>query len=290
MRAAPFGATPGLSDRSRACGAERSDGGSRGTRSCPSRGSRATTAVSAPPGPSPPRLTIDRSDPVHRRLDQLAPGLTATIGLHSRRFSPKLVRSRREIAHEGEPVSGIWILRAGWAALVRHFADGRRQIEHVLLPGDPLPFEREASYPATIVALTPVTLIDLDGPWVPDAALLDAVLQRHTMATFHHLLDATARLGRQVAIERFAHLLLELRDRLRGVGLATDTQFRMPLTQEMLADTLGLTSVHVNRTLQMMRQQQLIELAGRVVTLLLPGELAHMADYPSPSTSQVAMR
>lgn len=243
--------------------------------------------MSTSSGP-PPRLAIDRSDPVHRRLEQLAPGLAAS-GLHNRRFSPRLVRSRREIVHEGEPVSGIWVLRAGWAALVRHFADGRRQIEHVLLPGDPLPFERDARYPATIVALTPVTLIDLDGPWLTEPALLDAALLRHAMATIHHLLDATARLGRQVAVERFAHLLLELRDRLRGVGLATDTHFRMPLTQEMLADTLGLTSVHVNRTLQMMRQQRLIELAGRAVTLLLPGELARMADYPSPPASPIAM-
>lgn len=246
--------------------------------------------MSMTPGPPPPRVTIDRSDPVHRRLEQLSPGLAATIGLHSRRYSPRIVRSRREIVHDGEPVSGVWALRAGWAALVRHFADGRRQIEHVLLPGDPLPLEREATYPATIVALTPVTLIDLDGPWLSDPALLDDVLRRHTMATVHHLLDATARLGRQVAIERFAHLLLELRDRLCGVGLATDTHFRMPLTQEMLADTLGLTSVHVNRTLQMMRQQQLIELEGREVTLLQPGELARMADYPSPAVPPVAMR
>ncbi|VXC43813.1 Crp/Fnr family transcriptional regulator [Sphingomonas sp. 8AM] len=246
--------------------------------------------MSTPSGPAPPRVTIDRSDPVHRRLEQLAPGLAVTIGLHSRRFTPRVVRSRREIVHDGETVSGVWMLRAGWAALMRHFADGRRQIEHLLLPGDPLPLDRDSPYPATIMALTPVTLVDVEGPWLADATLLDLALRRHTMATVHHLLDATARLGRQVAIERFAHLLLELRDRLRAVGLASDTHFRMPLTQEMLADTLGLTSVHVNRTLQMMRQQQLIELAGRAVTLLSPGELARMADYPSPPAPLVAMR
>ncbi|WP_341207322.1 Crp/Fnr family transcriptional regulator [uncultured Sphingomonas sp.] len=245
--------------------------------------------MSTSAGPTPPRVTIDRHDPVHRRLEQLVPGLSASIGLTQRRFAPRVVRSRREIVHEGEAVAGIWTMRAGWAALVRHFADGRRQVQHLLLPGDPLPLERDAAYPATIVALTPVTLIDLDGTWLPDPALLDDALRRHTMATVHRLLDATARLGRQVAIERFAHLLLELRDRLRGVGLASDTHFKMPLTQEMLADTLGLTSVHVNRTLQMMRQQQLIELEGRAVTLLLPAELARMADYASPIDHPVAM-
>ena len=245
--------------------------------------------MSTSAGPTPPRVTIDRHDPVHRRLEQLVPGLSASIGLTQRRFAPRVVRSRREIVHEGEAVAGIWTMRAGWAALVRHFADGRRQVQHLLLPGDPLPLERDAAYPATIVALTPVTLIDLDGMWLPDPALLDDALRRHTMATVHRLLDATARLGRQVAIERFAHLLLELRDRLRGVGLASDTHFKMPLTQEMLADTLGLTSVHVNRTLQMMRQLQLIELEGRAVTLLLPAELARMADYASPTDHLVAM-
>jgi CRP-like cAMP-binding protein len=142
--------------------------------------------------------------------------------------------------------------------------------------------DRRMPYPATIIALTPVTLIDLDGLRVPDATLFDEALRRHAMQTLHHLLDATARLGRQSAIERFAHLLLELRDRLLDVGLASARAFPMPLTQEMLADTLGLTSVHVNRTLQVMRQEGLIALAGRDVTLLRPDELMRMADYQSP--------
>jgi CRP-like cAMP-binding protein len=236
----------------------------------------------------PPPVTIDGSDPVRRRLDRLSPGLADAIGIRTRRFLARTVRSRREIAHDGEMSGGVPALRSGWAAYVRHFADGRRQIQHLFVPGDLVVLDRRMPYPATIIALTPVTLIDLDGLRVPDATLFDEALRRHAMQTLHHLLDATARLGRQSAIERFAHLLLELRDRLLDVGLASARAFPMPLTQEMLADTLGLTSVHVNRTLQVMRQEELIALAGRDVTLLRPDELMRMADYQSPPPLDMA--
>lgn len=228
------------------------------------------------------KVAVASSEPVRRRLDTLSPGLSDTLGLRDQRFSTRTVRARREVMREGETPSGVFLLRTGWAAYIRHFPDGRRQIQHLLLPGDPLALDRKAPYPAAILALTPATLIDIDGPRTGDLAPIDTALRRHAMLTTHHLLNATARLGRQSALERFAHLLLELRHRLAEVGLADATRFEMPLTQEMLADTLGLTSIHVNRTLQAMRQQALIALTGREVTLLRPDQLAQLADFQLP--------
>lgn len=232
-------------------------------------------------GPAP-RLGIAENDPVRRRIERLMPGLADAIAPRARRFASRSARPRREIVHEGDMPSGLWVLRSGWAAHVRHFADGRRQIQHLLLPGDPLPLDRGGPYPATIMALNAATVIDLDGLWLGEPAGLDEMVRRHGRESIRYLLGAIARLGRQSAIERFAHLLLELRDRLLAIGMASATRFDLPLTQEMLADTLGLTSVHVNRTLQAMRQQGLIELAGRKVTLLRAEELAGLADYTSP--------
>lgn len=219
------------------------------------------------------------AEPVRRRLDLLSPGLSEVIGLRHQRFATRLVRARREIVRDGDLPTGIHAVRGGWAAFARHFPDGRRQIQHLLVPGDLLVLDRRMPFPATILALTPVTLIDLDGPLGADLDQFDAALRRNTGLTVQYLLNGTARLGRQSAIERFAHLLLELRDRLGEVGLGTPAGFELPLTQEMLADTLGLTSVHVNRTLQAMRQQKLIALAGREVTLLRPDLLIQLADY-----------
>lgn len=235
-----------------------------------------------------PGTPLATTEPVRRRLDLLSPGLPDMIGMAQHRFSARLVRARREIMREGETPAGIIALRSGWAALARHFPDGRRQLQHILVPGDLLSVDRETPYAVSIVALTPVALVDLDGPHGHEGDVFEPALRRHALLTVGYLLNATARLGRQSALERFAHLLLELRERLSDVGLAGPSRFEMPLTQEMLADTLGLTSVHVNRTLQSMRQQGLIALSGREVTLLQPDELARLADYqplPIPGRS-----
>lgn len=234
-------------------------------------------------GVSPPEvatgIALASTEPVRRRLNLLSPGLSDTIGMAQHRFSARMVRARREILREGEMPTGIPALRSGWAALARHFPDGRRQLQHILVPGDLLSVDRDTPYAVSVVALTPVALVDLDVPHGPDGDVFGPALRRHALLTVGYLLNATARLGRQSALERFAHLLLELRERLSDVGLAGPSRFDMPLTQEMLADTLGLTSVHVNRTLQSMRQQGLIALSGREVTLLQPEGLARLADY-----------
>jgi DNA-binding transcriptional regulator LsrR (DeoR family) len=71
------------------------------------------------------------------------------------------------------------------------------------------------------------------------------------------------------------------------VGLGDDRRFPMPLTQESLADALGLSTVHVNRTLQQLRRERLIEIAGGEVLLLDADLLASLADgtAPHPFTS-----
>lgn len=74
-------------------------------------------------------------------------------------------------------------------------------------------------------------------------------------------------LGRCSAHERTAHLVCELYLRLAAIGLAADHRYRLPLTQTSLADTLGLTSVHVNRTFTAMREQNLLTLRGGVLTI-----------------------
>lgn len=218
-------------------------------------------------------------DPIRRRLDRLFPGLPDAIGLARHRTAVRSIRARHEIVREGETPVMVQAIGSGWAAFTRHFPDGRRQIQHLLVPGDLLCLDRRWPMFSTVQALTPVTLVELERPFSPAGTMFDEAIRRSAALTFQHLLNATARLGRQSAIERFAHLLLELRDRLAAVELGNDTHFEMPLTQEVLADTLGLTSVHVNRTLQAMRHQHMIQLHGREVELLQADALVVLADY-----------
>ena len=86
-------------------------------------------------------------------------------------------------------------------------------------------------------------------------------------------------LGQRSALERIAHLLCELFTRVQAVGLAVQNRCEMPLTQSDLAETTGLSAVHVNRTLQELRSQGLIVLRDRDLTILNFEELRAVAGF-----------
>jgi CRP-like cAMP-binding protein len=75
-------------------------------------------------------------------------------------------------------------------------------------------------------------------------------------------------IGRRDARAQVAHLLCELLVRLRAVSMVQDNAFKLPVTQAELGDALGLSTVHVNRTLQELRGERLIELHGSALTVL----------------------
>ena len=86
-------------------------------------------------------------------------------------------------------------------------------------------------------------------------------------------------LGQRPAISRMAHLFCELHARLGVVGLARGNSFDFPLTQRELGDCLGLTVVHVNRTLQQLRRQGLVEAENRQITILDRRGLESVAEF-----------
>jgi CRP-like cAMP-binding protein len=94
------------------------------------------------------------------------------------------------------------------------------------------------------------------------------------------------RVGRQTAFERTAHFILEIRERLGLVGLAGESSVSIPLTQEIMADALGLSVVHLNRTLQQLRRNQLIEFKSGLVKLLQPERLGEIANFRTPRVVQ----
>ena len=104
--------------------------------------------------------------------------------------------------------------------------------------------------------------------------------------------DHIVRLGRQTAYERMVHLMLEFHHRLQIAGLATNDSFPMPLTQEVMADSLGLSVVHVNRTLQQVRRDGLLEIRSGQVKLLDLKLMQAVADWVPvpPSTTPDTFR
>ena len=88
-------------------------------------------------------------------------------------------------------------------------------------------------------------------------------------------------IGRRSAKEGLAHFILELTERLKLVGLATETQFQHPLNQSIIADALGVSEVHVNRILRELREQNLLTLREGKVNILDSSGLQKLAGYRS---------
>lgn len=186
------------------------------------------------------------------------------------------VEARREFAI-AQGTETLPLLLSGWAAEQVVLPDGRRQVASLILPGErviPSPLSR-GSESAALLAITPLELQYSEEP--PREAELQA-LRTEMGGRLSHSFRAIVRLGCLDAYEKTANLLLELADRM-GVGEGEAVDF--PLTQELLADLLGLSQVHVNRTLQQLRRDKLIELQSGRLTILQMGPLRAAGQYRS---------
>ena len=176
---------------------------------------------------------------------------------------------------------------AGWAAQYRQLANGQRQIVSLRLPGDFVAPWSPLRLPSScaVAALTELETVNAQplaeaGPAHPGLAHAVRVMAHLETAL---LGDQIMRLGRQTAAGRFAHLMLELHERLDRVGLAEDGRFAMPLTQEALADVLGFSVVHVNRTVQQLRRDRLLEMRNGMVVLVQREQLQELANWTPPA-------
>ncbi len=203
---------------------------------------------------------------------------------------PQLARhypAHTELCVEGL-VQSPRLLLSGWACYQRTLRDGRRQIVRLIVPGDAIGSLVHPSIPhkTAVLALTQVVVADaqplLNATDEAGGPLLG--FTESIAATAHleeaSLYDQIVRLGRQTAYERLVHLFVESHDRLKPVGLVESGGFLVPLTQEILADALGLSCVHLNRTLQQVRRDRLLEFRGGRVTLLHVDTMRDMVDAP----------
>lgn len=166
----------------------------------------------------------------------------------------------------------VHVMLDGWAARFKILENGSRHMPALLLPGDGCDWEQLhlEHVECSVLALNRCMVATLSR-----AALLGALdahrgLRRAVgrMAAVEHAIATQwmVCLGRGSARERLAHLLCELLARLQAVGAGGPDVCTCPLTQEQIADVLGLTSVHVNRTLQGLRHEGLITLRDQRLT------------------------
>lgn len=192
--------------------------------------------------------------------DDLATGdqrLAAMIG-----SSTRAVPAHKVVIGAGLEHDLIYRVRTGWCARIRHLSDGRSQMLAILLPGDFFAIEMlyQTLHLDDVAAITATTLEYVDRSIVEkgmrDDPRLALRLTWQLLEDERRMRNWLIAMGRGSAEERLALLLLDVRGRLALAGLiAPDaTVFAFPMTQQAIADILGLTPVHVNRTLQHFRK------------------------------------
>lgn len=186
---------------------------------------------------------------------------------------------------DGEDLAATFVVQEGWAVRYVGLPSGKRQILSFALPGDMLGvhvnFKRKASYSAAaqtslrLAAIDPIRHIEIHQKY----PLIASGISWCTAREFAILGDQAVRLGRLAAHQRILHLFLELWHRLRLIGETDKNEFVAPLTQEDIADTLGLSLVHTNRQLQKLRKDGLISFDQTRVTLHGIERLIDIAEF-----------
>ena len=178
------------------------------------------------------------------------------------------------------------VVVSGWCFRYRVQLDGRRVVFNFWLPGDlvnltpmspGLAHDIAAWGPAELAVIPNADyrkLCDVSPTLVAAfvaSERLDALL----------LANQVMRMGRQTAYERVAHFILEHWERAKLIGLTKDNVCPLPMTQDVMADALGLTNFHVSRTLTRLRKDRLLETERHGIRITDPNRLIALCDYDS---------
>jgi CRP-like cAMP-binding protein len=195
------------------------------------------------------------------------------------------LRADEVVIRSGEKLNSSMILLEGWMARSKDLESGERQVTELHIAGD---FADLHSYTLKCLDHDVVTLTDCTVAVVPHERISD-LIERHPRMNrvywFSTNVDAAMHrewalsLGQRSALSRMAHLFCELYERLNVVGKTNGNGYELPLTQREIAECLGLTVVHANRTLQELRRRGLLELENKQLTILDRKGLERVAEF-----------
>jgi CRP-like cAMP-binding protein len=221
------------------------------------------------------RVEAAQAQPVVRRLNAFRPLSAAASLALEKAVRERILRAGagQDLASEGERPDRVRVLLSGWLSRYKTLEDGRRQIVNFILPGE---FCDSYTYllsrmDHSIGTLTPVVYSEIERDRFEDLIASERTLAEalwcELLAAISIQREWSLNIGRRVALERVAHLLCEIVERLRPVGLLDGNSCAFPITQMDLADATGLSVVHLNRTLQELRATGLIVLRERTLTI-----------------------
>lgn len=207
--------------------------------------------------------------------------LLEQLPARTRKFS----KGQEMVAQGSRPRESCLVV-SGLAARVQHVGDeGRRQITALHIAGD---FVDLHSLLLKVMDHSVVALANCDVVFTPHERLLDITTRTPHLGRLlwlSTLIDAAIQrawmssIGRRSSAAQLAHLICEMYLRMEAVGLAGELSFDFPITQHELGDTLGLSTVHANRTLQELRATGLLKWQGSLVTIADFDRLAAFADF-----------
>ena len=224
--------------------------------------------------------------PLFRRLQTTTDaGRDDLSALGALPYTLRPYRENQTILRDGGRTNECCLIVDGFCVRSKTIADGKRQILSIHLPGDfpDLQTLHLASMDHDLVALSDCTLA-----FIGHAAIRDLIRSRPTVGDIFWrdtLVDSAVfrewivNVGQRAAHNRLAHLIVELRERLRLIGRVNGNSFAMPLTQEQLGEALGVTSVHTNRILRQLRIDGVVELQRGTVKILNENKLQKLAQF-----------
>ncbi|HKJ17919.1 MAG TPA: Crp/Fnr family transcriptional regulator [Xanthomonadales bacterium] len=186
---------------------------------------------------------------------------------------------------EEQEMSRVRIIDSGWAYRYKSFRDGRRQILNFLVPGDVIGFY-SLMFEHSDYGVEALTKLDVN--FCSSGQLAEALSTRPRLSlamswcagqSERMLNEHVTRLGRRQAAERMAHLFVELHFRLRQAGFEGNESCHLPLTQVVIADALGMSHVHANRSFKKLLKEESVELREGGVQILDIRRLALQARF-----------
>lgn len=193
--------------------------------------------------------------------------------------------AHRDIVRPGQTMEFACLVVGGLAGRFDQLANGHRQITALHIPGDMCDLHSVA-VPHTgwgIEALASTEILR-----IPHQSLRELTLKypaiafafwRDTVVDASILAKWISALGRRTAKERLAHMICEMGARMEQAGLGTRERFRLTITQAQFADVLGLTAVHLNRSLQALRAADVVKMEGFEIQVLNVDRLCAFAEF-----------
>lgn len=200
-------------------------------------------------------------------------------------FALKRMESNQGVVAAGDRPSVCCLVVDGFVLRSKSVAEGKRQILAFHQPGD-IP-DLQSLY-LHVMDHDVSTLDDCVLAFIPHKPLRELIRRRPNIAEVlwrETLIDAAifrewiCNVGPRSGVSRMAHLILEIHIRLKAIGRAPGASFHLPVTQALLGEAIGMSAVHVNRILQQLRGERLLDFSNGVVTIYDERKLRDVGDF-----------